>query len=81
MDGPSQLSKGFSLSDRKIFPKEIPIRMIAPYFLLDQFFFLPKELIKEITSFHFPSTTFNWGFAVDVLWEATRREIIYWVKT
>lgn len=78
-NGPSQLSRGFSLSDRKIFPKEAPIRLIISYWI--HFFFLPKELIKEITSLHFASTTFNRGFAIDVLWEATKREVMYWVKT
>lgn len=37
--------------------------------------------MEEITSFHFPFTAFNQGFTVDILWEATKREIMYWVKT
>lgn len=36
--------------------------------------------MKEITSFH-SHTAFNQGFAVDVLWETTERETLYWVKT
>lgn len=60
----------------KISPKEAPIRLIGPCSLLDQFL-PPEELRKEVTSFHFPPTTFNRGFAVDVLWEVTKRKIIY----